>query len=78
VWEQRGAGISYRADLPTESLTLDQFVSDTIAVTNFLRERFGQDRIYLVGHSGGSFVGIHAAARAPRRPRLHVLLRPRE
>jgi hypothetical protein len=27
-WEQRGAGMSFRADLPTESLTLDQFVSE--------------------------------------------------
>jgi len=71
-WEQRGAGMSYRADLPTESLTLDQFVSDTIAVTNYLRERFGPDRIYLMGHSGGSFVGIHAVARAPALYRAFI------
>ena len=64
-WEQRGSGISYSADIPRESLTTDQMIADTMEVTNYLRQRFGQDKIYLMGHSGGSFIGIQAAARAP-------------
>ena len=64
-WEQRGSGISYSADIPPEAMTLEQMISDTIAVTNYLRECFGQDKIYLMGHSGGTFIGIQAAARAP-------------
>lgn len=64
-WEQRGSGLSFRPEIRPESLTLEQFVADTLAVTNYLRHRFGQDRIYLMGHSGGTFVGIQAAARAP-------------
>jgi pimeloyl-ACP methyl ester carboxylesterase len=44
---------------------VEQLVADTLAVTNYLRKRFGQDKIYLMGHSGGSFIGILAAARAP-------------
>ncbi|HWI61311.1 MAG TPA: alpha/beta hydrolase [Symbiobacteriaceae bacterium] len=64
-WEQRGAGLSYRSDMPPESVTVAQLVSDTIAVTNYLRERFGQAKIYLMGHSWGSFLGIQAAAQAP-------------
>jgi pimeloyl-ACP methyl ester carboxylesterase len=65
-WEQRGSGISYSADLPAETKTVEQMVSDTIAVTNYLRQRFGKEKIYLMGHSGGSFIGIQAAARAPQ------------
>jgi pimeloyl-ACP methyl ester carboxylesterase len=34
-------------------------------VTNYLRHRFGKEKIYLMGHSGGTFIGIQAAARAP-------------
>jgi pimeloyl-ACP methyl ester carboxylesterase len=34
-------------------------------VTKYLRHRFGKDKIYLMGHSGGTFIGIQAAARAP-------------
>lgn len=64
-WEQRGSGISYNADMPPETLTLEQMISDTLEVTNTLRHRFGQEKIYLMGHSGGTFIGIQAAARAP-------------
>ena len=64
-WEQRGSGISYNAGMPPKTDTLEQMISDTIEVTNYLRHRFGQEKIYLMGHSGGSFIGIQAAARAP-------------
>jgi pimeloyl-ACP methyl ester carboxylesterase len=64
-WEQRGAGLSYNAGLPPETITAEQLISDTLEVTNYLRNRFGQDKIYLMGHSWGSFLGIQAAARAP-------------
>ena len=64
-WEQRGSGLSYSADIPPETLTLEQMISDTREVTNYLRKRFNQDRIYLMGHSGGTFIGIQAAARMP-------------
>ena len=40
-------------------------ISDTLQVTNYLRQRFHKDKIYLMGHSGGTFFGIQAAQRAP-------------
>jgi pimeloyl-ACP methyl ester carboxylesterase len=64
-WEQRGSGLSYSADIPPETMTLEQMISDTKEVTNWLRKRFGQEKIYLMGHSGGTFIGIQVAARAP-------------
>ena len=71
-WEQRGSGLSYNTDMPPETLTEEQLVSDTLAVTNYLRARFGQDKIYLMAHSGGSFFGIQAAARAPELYRAYI------
>lgn len=65
-WEQRGAGLSYRPGMSPESVTVGQLVDDTLALTNELRRRFRKDRIYLMGHSGGSFLGMHAVARAPQ------------
>jgi pimeloyl-ACP methyl ester carboxylesterase len=64
-WEQRGSGISYNANLPSEPISLKQMVSDTLAVTDYLRNRFNKSKIYLMGHSGGSFIGIQAAMTAP-------------
>jgi len=65
-WEQRGSGISYHADIPRKTMTLEQMVSDTIEVTDYLRNRFHKEKIYLMGHSGGTFIGIQAAAREPQ------------
>jgi pimeloyl-ACP methyl ester carboxylesterase len=64
-WEQRGSGLSYSADIPPETVNPEQLVSDTVEVTNYLRRRFGREKIYLMGHSGGTFIGVQAAARAP-------------
>ena len=46
-----------------KTMTLEQMISDTLEVTDYLRNRFGKDKIYLMGHSGGTFIGIQAAAR---------------
>ena len=64
-WEQRGSGLSFSPDIPPESMTAQQVVADTIELTKYLRTRFGQDKIYLMGHSGGTFFSIQAAALAP-------------
>ena len=64
-WDQRGAGLSYQADIAPETMTVDQMVADTLEVTQYLRQRFGKDKIYLMGHSGGSFFGLLAARQAP-------------
>ena len=64
-WEQRGSGISYSDSIPKESITPEQLIADTVAVTNYLRERFAQSKIFLLAHSGGTFFGIQAAAAHP-------------
>jgi pimeloyl-ACP methyl ester carboxylesterase len=64
-WEQRGAGLSYNPEIPPETMTAEQFIADTLAVTRYLLNRFSQEKIYLMGHSWGSYIGIQAAAQAP-------------
>jgi pimeloyl-ACP methyl ester carboxylesterase len=64
-WEQRGSGLSFRSDISPETVNAQQLVSDTVELTQHLRQRFKKDKIYLMGHSGGTFIGIQAAARAP-------------
>ena len=51
--------------VPPETMTYEQFISDTIEVTNYLRSRFGKEKIYLNAHSGGSLFALQVAARRP-------------
>ncbi len=71
-WEQRGAGLSYAAGRDPASMTVAQSVDDTIAVTEHLRDRFSTERVLLLAHSWGSFIGIQAAARAPKLYHAYV------
>lgn len=64
-WEQRGSGISYNSKSSTSKITLEQMIADALEVTNYLRNRFHKNKIYLMAHSGGSFIGIQATAKAP-------------
>ena len=63
--DQRGTGKSYVSLDPTSALTLDRAVADVIAVTDYLRRRFDEQKIYLLGESWGSTLGILAIQRRP-------------
>src|SRR5690606_34015522 len=65
AWDQRGSGRSYPSIDPTSQITVDQMVSDTVAVTEYLIDRFGVDGVYLVGQSWGSGLGALAAKARP-------------
>jgi pimeloyl-ACP methyl ester carboxylesterase len=65
-WEQRGGGLSYSSDVTLESMTFEQLSSDAIEVTNYLRKRFGKDKIFMMAHSGGTPIALMAAAKAPQ------------
>jgi pimeloyl-ACP methyl ester carboxylesterase len=62
IWEQRGCGKSYpaRADL-----TVGRYTADVIELSEMLRERFDEQKIYLVGHSWGTIIGVRAAQARP-------------
>jgi pimeloyl-ACP methyl ester carboxylesterase len=72
TWDQRGTGKSYGQLDPRDTLTLEGQISDTIEVTNYLRKRFGQERIYLLGQSWGTTLGVLAAKRAPELYRAYI------
>jgi pimeloyl-ACP methyl ester carboxylesterase len=65
TWDQRGTGKSASALEPLDTLTVAQAVSDTIEVTEYLRDRFDEDRIYLLGSSWGSTLGVLAVQARP-------------
>lgn len=64
-WDQRGTGKSYMSLDPIPTLTLEQAIADTIELTEYLRSRFHQPKIYLLGESWGSTLGVLAVQRRP-------------
>lgn len=63
-WEQPGAGKSF-ASVDHASLTPERYVTDGIELVNVLRERFGEEKVYVLGDSWGSVLGIWLIQRNP-------------
>lgn len=72
VYEQRGAGKSYPALEPTDTLTLQQAVDDTTQVVDYLRQRFDEDKVYLLGESWGTTLGVLAVQQHPERFHAYI------
>jgi pimeloyl-ACP methyl ester carboxylesterase len=64
-WEQRGAGKSYSKNVPVETMNMAQFISDTRELSIYLANRFKKDKIFIMGHSWGSLLGILTAHQYP-------------
>jgi len=68
-WDQRGSGKSYRANDPVAiapTLSLERITADAAEVVQFLRTRYGKDKIFVLGHSWGSVVGLNLARQHPQ------------
>ncbi|WP_222934529.1 alpha/beta fold hydrolase [Caulobacter sp. 17J80-11] len=67
-WDQRAAGKSFRLNDPeamAPTLTPDRYRDDAIELIELLRERYGKRKIFLLGHSWGSAVGLSVAVKRP-------------
>jgi pimeloyl-ACP methyl ester carboxylesterase len=71
-WEQRGAGRSYDAGIPAESMTIAQFLRDLDEVVELVRRRFGKERVVLVGHSWGTVLGTIYTHDHPEKVAVYV------
>jgi proline iminopeptidase len=67
-WDQRGAGKTYESndkELQRRTMNLAQMEQDTVDVANYLRTRFKREKIFVVGHSWGSMLGLWLAHEHP-------------
>lgn len=71
-WDRRGAGKSFAVGVSSQRMSVSQEISDTLELIDHLRARFHQPKLYLVGFSYGSYLGILAAQRAPERLHAYV------
>lgn len=64
-WDQRQTGKSYYSASDDQSLTIQQLVNDTEEVVDYLRHYLNQEKLFLLGHSWGSVLGMHIAKNKP-------------
>ncbi|KAB2334527.1 alpha/beta hydrolase [Cytobacillus depressus] len=64
-YDQRGSGKSYHFFEDYSNVTTDLHVDDLLELTDYITERFGQEKVLLIGHSFGTYIGMKAASKAP-------------
>lgn len=67
-WDQRGAGRTYLETDPesiSDTIHIERYVDDAIEVAEYVRKRYGKDKLILMGHSWGTVVGMKAALKRP-------------
>jgi pimeloyl-ACP methyl ester carboxylesterase len=66
-WDQRGAGRTFRrtGESIATTMTLARMPHDGVEVAEYLRAHLHKDKIVLIGHSWGSFLGIQIVKQRP-------------
>lgn len=64
-WEQPGVGKSFDAYFPNSRLTPSIYVEDAHALTEYLKNKYHQEKIYIIGESWGTYIGILLAHTYP-------------
>lgn len=64
-WEQRGAGKSFSKNIPLDSFNIAQFQSDAYEIVQLLKKRFHKDKIFILGHSWGTMLGLDLVKKYP-------------
>lgn len=72
IWEQRGAGNSYKKNSEPDNLTLEQIIKDGHELTDWLKNNYNQQKIYLAGYSWGSLIGIDLISKYPEDYKAYI------
>ncbi|MGG0719229.1 alpha/beta hydrolase [Robertmurraya massiliosenegalensis] len=64
-WDQRGSGLSYFEGIPEESMNINQFIQDAYELTIYLLNKFKKNKIFIVGHSWGTIIGMPLIQKHP-------------
>lgn len=64
-WDQRNAGKSYNKRTSKEEIKVDKYIQDVDTLVAYLKNKFNTDKLFLVGHSWGSRLGLYAIQKNP-------------
>lgn len=75
-WDQRESGKTAELNVFGKPVTVALMEHDAVEVILYLRSRFSQDKIFLMGHSWGGFLGMMVALNHPELLHAYVAVCP--
>lgn len=71
-YDQRASGKSFHFSEDYSNLSPELLVDDLLAMTDYITKRLGKEKVILIGHSYGTYIGMQAANRAPEKYEAYV------
>jgi len=71
-WDQRGSGKSFSPFIDKTTMTQEQLEKDTLDLINYLLEKFNKEKVFIVGHSWGTVLGIETIQNAPEKVHAYI------
>ena len=75
-WDQRGSGTTAKLNKSSAPLSVSRMENDAVEVINYLRQRFSKEKVLLMGHSWGGFLGLLIASKHPELLSGYVAISP--
>lgn len=66
-YDQRGSGKSYHFLEDYSDISTDLHVEDLLALTDYISKELSQEKVLLIGHSFGTYIGMKATDKSPEK-----------
>jgi pimeloyl-ACP methyl ester carboxylesterase len=67
LWDQRETGKTLQLNATNQPLSLALMEADVVEMVDYLLARFGQKKLYVMGHSWGGYLALRMAATIPNK-----------
>ncbi|WP_077299216.1 alpha/beta fold hydrolase [Virgibacillus pantothenticus] len=71
-YDQRASGKSYHFFEDYSNLSTNLLVDDLLGLTDYISERLGKEKVILMAHSSGTYIGMQAANKSPEKYEAYV------
>ena len=71
-YDQRASGKSFHFFEDYSNLSTDLLVDDLLALTDYISERLGKEKVILMAHSTGTYIGMQAANKSPEKYEAYI------
>jgi pimeloyl-ACP methyl ester carboxylesterase len=65
AWDQRYAGKTFSRNTSKTSININQYIDDCIELVIYLKKRFKKEKVFLIGHSWGTILGMNIIKKYP-------------
>lgn len=73
-FDYRGTGLSYDKSISADDMTTERYLDDVQKITDYLCERFAKEKVYIMGHSFGTYIALNTVKNHPEKYQAYLAM----